>query len=76
VNSPVYVTLCTVKTHVVVLVYFVFMMHDYLCSVNLGLLYFFAVISPVFNFFSTNHKISREEHLRNDLFCVEWDVEP
>ena len=22
----------------------------------------------------TNREIGREEHLRNDLFCVEWDV--
>ena len=71
-----YVSLCTVKTHVVVLVYFVFMMHDYLCSVNLGLLYCFVLFLPFLIFFSTNHKISHEEHLRNDLHCVEWDVKP
>jgi len=32
----------------------------------------------VFNFcfLSTSQKIDREEHLRNGLFCVEWDVKP
>jgi len=27
-------------------------------------------------FLSTGQEIGWEEHLRNDLFCVEWDVEP
>ena len=27
-------------------------------------------------FLSTIQKIVWEEHLRNDLFCVEWDVKP
>jgi len=26
-----------------------------------------------FNFFSISQEIGWEEHLRNDLFCVEWD---
>jgi len=32
----------------------------------------------VFNFcfLSTSQKIDREEYLRNQLFCVEWDVKP
>jgi len=25
---------------------------------------------------STSQEIGWEEHLRNDLFCVEWDVKP
>ena len=29
-----------------------------------------------FGFFSTSQEIGWEERLRNDLFCVEWDVKP
>ena len=55
-----------------------FLVHDYLCSVSLGLLYIFVVISPGFEFcfVSNSQKIGWEEHLQNDLFCVEWDVKP
>jgi len=52
-------------------------MHDYLCSVSLGLLYIFVVISArvcFFRFLSTSQEISWEERLRNDPFCVEWDI--
>ena len=46
--------------------------------VSLGLLYSFVVLSPGFDFcfLSTSQEIGWEEHLRNDLFCVEWDVRP
>ena len=27
-------------------------------------------------FSSTEPRVGREEHLQNDLFCVEWDVKP
>jgi len=50
------------------------------CSVSLGLLYIFGVISPGFclpvSFLSTSQEIGWEEHLRNDLLCIEWDVKP
>ena len=54
----------------------VFLMHDYLCSVSLCLLYIFVVISPGFLFFflSTSEEIGWEEHLRSNLLCVEWNV--
>ena len=57
---------------------FVFLMHDYLCSVSLGVLCVFVVISCFFYFcfFSTSQEIGWEEHVRNDQFCVEWDVKP
>jgi len=29
-----------------------------------------------FCFLSTSQEIGWEEHLRNDLFCVQWDVKP
>ena len=54
-------------------------MHDYRCSVSLGLLNIFGVISVVFDlcFLRTSQEIGwEEEHLQNDLFCVEWDVKP
>ena len=54
-------------------------MHDYLCSVTLGLLYncifggyFYWVF--VFVFSRACQEIDWEEHDRNDLFCVEWDI--
>jgi len=56
-----------------VIVFLMFLMHDYLCSVSLGLLYIFVVISSVLlytRFLSTSQEIGRKEHLRNDLFCV------
>jgi len=36
------------------------------------------VLAFDFCLFSTNEEIGweGEEHLRNDLFCVEWDVKP
>jgi len=53
-------------------------MHDYLCSVSLGLLYISVAISPGFLFWfcflSTSQETGWKEHLWNDLFCVEWDV--
>jgi len=51
----------------------VFLMHDYLCSISLDLLYIFVVILVFeFCFLSTCQEIGWEEHLRNDLFCIEW----
>jgi len=29
-----------------------------------------------FCFLSTSQEIGWQEHLQNDLFCVEWDVKP
>jgi len=53
-------------------------MHDYLFSVSLGLLYILWLFLPVFEFcfLSTSKAIGWEKHLRNDLFCVDWDVKP
>ena len=53
-------------------------MHDYLCSVSLGLVYIFVVISSgvLIFVFSVLVEIGWEEHLRNDLFCVKWDAKP
>jgi len=52
----------------------------YLCSVSLvSLLYIFVVVSPGFRslfFFNFSQQIGWEQRLRNDLFCVEWDVKP
>jgi len=44
-------------------------MHDYMCSINLGLLRLFLLFF-YFCFLSTSQEIGWEEHLRNDLFCV------
>ena len=30
----------------------------------------------IFVFFGTSQEIGWEEHLQNELFCVEWDVKP
>jgi len=49
-------------------------MHDYLCSVSLGLLDIFVVFD--FCFLGTSQEIGWEEHLQNDLFHVKWDVKP
>jgi len=40
------------------------------------IVYFFVVDSPgfCFCFLSTSQKIGWEEHLRNDLFYIEWDA--
>jgi len=53
-------------------------MHDYLCSVSLGLLCILVTISSGFDFcvLGTCQEIGWEQHLQNDLCCVEWDVEP
>jgi len=53
-------------------------MHDYLYSVSLGLLYILWLFLLVFDFcfLSASQEIDWEEHLQNDLFCVEWDVKP
>jgi len=53
--------------------FFVLLMHAYLCSVSLGLLYIFVVISSDFIYFcflSNSQKIRWEEHIRTDLYCV------
>jgi len=45
--------------------------------ISLGLLYIFVVHFRGFDFvvfFSTSQEIGWEEHLRNDLFCVKWDL--
>jgi len=48
---------------------FLFLVHDYLCSVSLGLLHIFVVILLVFDFcfLSTSQEIGREEHVQSDL---------
>jgi len=55
-------------------------MHDYLYSVSLGLLYVFVVISPGFFIFVLSVLAKRlagkSVTLRNDLYCVEWNVKP
>ena len=38
--------------------------------------YFSRFLKLFFCFLSTRQEIGWEEHLQNDLFCVEWDVEP
>ena len=49
---------------------------SYLCSVSLDLLCVSRLFLPVldFCFLSTSQEIGWEQHLRNNLFCVEWDV--
>jgi len=45
--------------------------------ISLGLLYIFVVVLLVwFCFLSTSQENGWEEHLWNDLLCVEWDVKP
>ena len=51
-------------------------MHGYLCCVGLYLLYIFVVISPGFGYTQYMPRDWLEEHLQNDLFCVEWGVRP
>jgi len=58
-------------------------MHAFCVIVNLviciilGLLYIFEVVSSGFDcFLSTSPEIAWEKQVRNDLFCVEWDVKP
>ena len=55
---------------------FPFLTHGYLYPVSLGLLYILWLFLWVYDFcfLSTSQEIGWEEHLRNDLFCVEWDV--
>jgi len=36
----------------------------------------FVVLGLVFNFIITSREIGLGKRLRNDLFCVEWDVKP
>jgi len=56
---------------------------------NLALIFLFILCCSIFVFrinvcfcgvtlilFSTDQEIGWEEHLGNDLFCVEWDVKP
>jgi len=40
--------------------------------------YIFLWLFLVFDFcfLSTSQEIGWEEHLRNDLFCIKWDVKP
>jgi len=55
-----------------------FLMPDYLYSVSLGLFLCFHDYFCWFLIFflSTSQEIGCEEHLLNDLFCVEWNVKP
>jgi len=58
---------------------FVFLVHGYCVVVNLvicvslmpiRLLYIFDIVSPGFD------GTAWEQHLRNEPFCIEWDVKP
>ena len=36
----------------------------------------FAFLVSCFSFSVLSQELDREEYLRNDLFCVGWDVKP
>ena len=38
--------------------------------------YFFTLLVFDSCFLGTSQEIGWEEHLQNDLFCVEWDAKP